>query len=205
MHVRRVLVPLVVLALALALFLWRGCGEGPVVDLASDVAACAANLREIHAGLVVRSLLTKQPPQDSGIAFFASLIASGEWEDTPENRARLTCPGPNAEPVPEGTDYRDLAALTPASSAYAGRDTIEFPLSRFPSGGAEIEPLIACDGARGLNHEGCLNVLYSDGSVVTFTLEQEIARGRLPPDASTIQVGKGSPIPDLGKLVGDRP
>jgi hypothetical protein len=102
--------------------------------------------------------------------------------------------------VRAGVDYRQVAALTGADSAYAARDTAAFPLAKFPSGGPEIEPLVACDNARGMNHAGCMNVLYSDGSVRTLSLAEEIDSGRLPEGTTTIPVGRNSPIPDLRKL-----
>lgn len=200
---RRVVVVLLVVTVAAAIFLWPGYGERPIVDLASDVSKCAANLRQIYGGFVVHYSRTKELPKEAGVRFLASLVASGALEDTPAYRERLTCPGPGAEPVRKDVHYKELATLTGADSAYAGRDAVNFPLAKFPSGGSELEPLAACDNARGMNHDGCMNVLYSDGSVVTFSLADEIQRGRLPADAKTIPVGKDSPIPDLRKLSQD--
>ena len=200
---RRVLVPLAVVALACLLWFWPSMGDDPRPDFGSDVEACKQNLTAIHDGLLRYRERFGRAPQGSGVAFFAELIASGVWEDTPENRARLTCPGKNAAPVPEGTDYADLDSLTGASSAYAGRNSAEFPLLKFPAGGAELEALVACDGSRGMNHDGVLNVLRSDGSIATLSVEQELERGRIPPGSTAIPVGKGSPIPELTKLTGD--
>lgn len=202
MAARRVLVPSAVLALALVLFFWRDCGGHAVVELSDDVQECASNLRRIYAGLglYARRQSEHPAPQESGVRFLGALIASGALEDTPENRACLTCPGPGAEAVREGVDYRALETLTAADSAYAARDMAAFPLGKFPSGGSELEPLVACDNAHGLNHDGCMNVLYSDGSVVTISLAQELERGHLPAGAATIPVGKDSPIADLKKL-----
>jgi hypothetical protein len=197
---RRVLVPLAVVVLAAALWFWPAPGEGPVVDVPSDVNECAANLRHVYAALLRYGGSEKRVPAESGVRFLAALIASGALEDAPESRARLTCPGPRAEPVRAGADYRAPAGLTAADSAYAARDALAHPLAKFPAGGAELEALVACDNARGLNHEGCMNVLYSDGSVRTLLLAQEIERGHLPAGATTISVGKDSPIPDLRKL-----
>jgi len=120
---RRVLVPLAVVALAAALFLWHGGGDdAPVYDVPSDVAACAANLREIYGGLILYSVREKHAPPQSGVRFLGALLASGALEDTPANRARLTCPGKGAEAVRAGLDYRALDTLTEADSAYAARD-----------------------------------------------------------------------------------
>lgn len=205
MPARRVLVPLVVVLLAALLYFWRGFGGAPIVDLSSDVNECCANLRQIYTGLVLYGLREKHAPTEAGVRFLGVLIASDVLEDTPTNRAFLTCPGADAEAVPEDVDYRNLAALTGVAPAYAARDTRAFPLAKFPSGGAELEPLVACDNARGLNHDGCMNVLYSDGSVVTLFLKEEIERGHLPAGATTIPVGRDSPIPELRKLTLDLP
>jgi hypothetical protein len=199
----RLLVPLLVLGLAAALYFWPGFRAEPIVEVPDDVNACARNLREIYKGLLLLGVREKHPPTRSGVALLGDLIASGALEDTPANRAHLTCPGPGAAPVRADVDYRALETLTEADSAYAARDVEAFPLAKFPSGGPELEPLVACDNADGLNHAGCTNVLYSDGTVVTLLLAQEIERGHVPADAKTIKVGKGSPIADLRKLTQD--
>jgi hypothetical protein len=105
--------------------------------------------------------------------------------------------------VPADTDYADLASLTAASSAYAGRDNAQAPLGDFPAGGDALEPLVACDDALGMNHAGVLNVLYSDGTVRTIELAREIERGTLPASTTNVPVGPGSPLVELRKLVGD--
>jgi hypothetical protein len=198
-----VLVPLVAVATLLALLYWPRGGPGPRHDVQSDVTECAARLRRLHAALVKLGTRVQGVPPGSGTAFLAGPLALGAVDDSPANRAMLTCPGPGAQPVPAGTDWTDLAALGPASSAYAGRDQVAAPLPRFPSGGSEVEVLAACDNAVGMNHDGCMNVLYSDGTVVLLRLADEIAAGRLPPDATRIPVGPGSPLADLARLVGD--
>ena len=196
MSVRRVLVPLAVVALAAALFFWRGGSGGPTYDVAGDVAECAARLRTIHGALLEYARKEGQPPPRSGVAFLGALFAAGLVQDA----ETLTCPGRFAGAVHPGVDYRLLDALGDEDSAYAGRDMVAHPLAKFPAGGSELEPIAACDNASGLNHDGCMNVLFSDGSVVTLTLAQEIELGHLPPDATNIQVGPESPIASLRKL-----
>jgi hypothetical protein len=192
MAARHVLVPLGVVAIALAILLWRDGEEAPVVDLPDDVRACASNLRAIHAALGEHVRDHGSVPQVAGPALLGALLASGALADP----AVLACPGPGAEPVsgPSGAD------LSSAGTGYAARDARTHPLAKFPAGGAELEPVAACDNARGLNHDGCMNVLYSDGSVVTLTLAHEIASGRLAEGATTIPVGPLSTHPDLVKL-----
>jgi len=208
--VRRLLIVLVVLALALWLALGRGEDEGePVVELGRDVNECLANLRHVYAGFLrcahdpaSQALPAgERLPRRSGVAVLGALVAGGHL--SADERARLTCPGPGAARVDPAVDYRAVEALTGADSGYAVRDLVAFPLPRFPAGGSASEALAACDNARGLNHAGCMNVLYTDGSVRTFTLAQEIERGTLPPGTRTIPVGPGSPLPELRVLSPD--
>jgi hypothetical protein len=201
--VRRVFVLLLVLGLAAGLYLWSPGSEDPVFDAPLSVRECAENLRAIHAGLLEYQRRHGSLPERAGTAFLGALIADGVWLDTPGTRARLTCPGAHAEPVLADVDFRTPGALSLADSAYAVRDFAAHPLAKFPSGGAELEPLIGCDNARGSNHDGCTNLLYTDGSVKTFTLAQEIERGTLAPGAEAIPVGPDSPLPDLRKLLAD--
>lgn len=201
---RQVLVPLLVLAVALGLWLWP-LDDGAVVELPDDVAACSENLRAVYAGLVEYERRFGHAPEEPGVRFLATLIASGVWEDTPANRARLTCPGPGAGAVRADVRYGELGSLDEEDSAYAARDTARFPLTKFPSGGAELEPIAACDNARASNHDGCVNLLRSDGSVVTLELARLLDAGTLAVGTDTIPVGPTSPQPELAKLAGDRP
>ncbi len=180
MPTRRILVPLVVLALAAALWLWSP-GEAPVLRVSAGTSACMQRLREVYAGITLFQERAGHAPSAAEGDFLQALIASGAWADTPENRERLRCPG--------------------TESAYARRDTLAFPLARFPSGGAELEPLAACDGGARLPHAEGVNVLYSDGSVRTLLTQHEVELGHLAPGATRIPVGPQSPVPDLRKLI----
>jgi len=196
MPARRVLVPLAVVGLALALWFWPRRGDDPRHDFGSDVRECTQNLRTIYAGLVKHHELHGGVPQGSGAAFVLELLRDAIPDD-PEHRRALTCPGPGAQPMPAELD---LANPTPGSTAYAGRDMARFPLAKFPSGGDELEPLVACDDSQGWNHDGVVNVLYSDGSVVTLSLERLLEQGRVPPGTTALPVGPASPLDDLRKL-----
>jgi len=202
---RRHAVPIGVAVLALGLIWWTRDADdgGPVVELDTDVLDCRDNLLAIYDGLRVLSEREGQPPNNTGVAFFAELVSSGVWANDAESAGRLTCPGPGALPAPAETDYTDLPGLTPRSSAYAGRDSLNHPLSKFPSGGPEVEVLIACDNAAGSNHEGALNVLYSDRTVRTFELEKLLAAERVPAESDRILVGPDSPLEELRVLLAD--
>ena len=193
-----------VLAAGLTLLWWtRGSGDDPAHDVADDVRACKANLQEIYRGLRDYRDRFGHAPEGSGVAFFGALIADGVWENRHAEVQRLTCPGPGAQAVPPGTSFADLAALTAASSAYAGRDIQNHALPKFPAGGSEIQTLAACDNANGMNHARAMNVLLSDGTVKTYVLAQLVEQGRLPAEATTIPVGPDSPLEDLWVLVAD--
>jgi hypothetical protein len=196
MRARRVLVPLAVVGLALALWFWPQRGDDPRHDFGDDVRRCTQNLRTLYAGLVEHHRLHGSVPQRSGAGFVLALLGDGLPDDA-EHRRALTCPGPGAQPMPA---QLDLANPTADSTAYAGRDMARFPLAKFPAGGAELEPIAACDDAQGWNHERVANVLYSDGSVVTLSLERLIEQGRVPADTTTLPVGPASPLEDLRKL-----
>ena len=181
---RRVLVVAAVLGLAAALFLWRSGGDEAVLDAPGDVRACAENLRAIYAGLREYHERSGHLPEARGASFLAALVAEGVWPDTRASRARLACPGSQG-------------------SAYAVRDFGAFPMAKFPAGGSELEPLVGCANRRGLDHDGCTNVLYTDGTVLTLELAQEIERGHLPAGARTMVLGPEATIPDLRKLTAE--
>jgi hypothetical protein len=169
-------------------------------DVPTDVQTCKRHMLTIYKGLLELHKQTGELPRGPGPTSIAGLIGSGIWENTKANRELLTCPGPRAQPLPADIDFTDTASLGDESSAYACRNQADFPLSKFPDGGASNEPILSCDNAAGMNHEGVMNVLYSDGSIVTLHLDQEIGRGRVPAGSTTIVVGKDSPIDDLKKL-----
>ena len=201
---RKKVVPLGVAALVLGLFWWSsGSEQSPLHEVESDVRSCKENLRAIYTGLCTYRDRVGHAPEQGGVGFIAELIASGTWEDSPESRALLTCTGPGAIPVPPGTDYTNIESLSPEASAYTAVDTTRQPVTKFPSGGPEQRAIVACDNATGMNHEGILNVLYSDGSVKTFSLERLITQGILEPGTQTIPVGSESPLEELRALVAE--
>lgn len=194
--------------LALALFApaLAGCSssEDPRLAVPDDVALCREHLRAIHAGLALYARTLGRPPQASGVALLGDLLASGVWSDTPEHRALLTCPGPNAELAPPDTDLAKLDTLSDKSSAYAARDVRSFPFATYPAGGPDSVAVCACDNVEGsMNHPGLLNVLYSDGSIRTYVLAEMVERGQLAPGTTVVTVGPDSPIPDLRALTVD--
>lgn len=198
--------PLASLALAaLAAAGLGACGDDdPRLAVADDVELCKEHLSAIHAGLCAYTQEVGRPPQSSGVALLAELIASGVWKDTPENRALLTCPGPNAELAPPDTDFLKVDRLSDASSAYAARNTRTLPFADYPEGGPALAPVAACDNVGGsMNHPGLMNVLYSDGSIRTYVLSELIERGKLPPGTTLLVPGPDSALEELRVLTVD--
>lgn len=178
-----------------------GAAESPVVVFDSDVDSCRARLKNIYDAMRAMKDEQKVVPSAPGVGFFAQLISEGQWEDIPETRALLSCPGVNVPAIDFSTSFADLDALTGTHSAYAGRDTVNHPLAAFPTRGTE--PLMACDNAAGMNHDGVMNVLYADGSIKTYVVEQEREKGTLGPEESIFWIGPNAQLEDLRKLTLD--
>src|SRR6185503_17199024 len=99
------------------------------------------------------------------------------WENTKTSAQKLTCPGVDIGGLAIGQIddpeqwFANLDSIDGDYSSYAGRDTKNFPLRKFPGSGKE--PLVADDNVgdpdQG-NHRTTTNVLYADGSVGTFEL-----------------------------------
>jgi hypothetical protein len=180
-----------------ALWAAPGCGgEEPRLELGSGVERCRQQLRRIYAGLKDYERLKGHAPAQGGVRFFAALIAEGVWTGTADNAACLSCPGVRDEELglagaSAAERFGDLARVTGASSAYAGRDLARWPLASVEGPGSE--PLIACDNHLGPNHGNLTNVLCADGSVVTLELDRLQQQGLLPPHADRVPIGPDAP------------
>jgi prepilin-type N-terminal cleavage/methylation domain-containing protein/prepilin-type processing-associated H-X9-DG protein len=173
----------------------------------SRVTACSANLRQIYNGMLVYETNFKRIPDQSGVRFFASLIAKGAMEKTKPNCERLTCPAIDKSALAIGTMdwedwWSDLERIDGTYSAYAGRDLKNHPLRKGIHGSGR-EPLVGDDNDPELNHRTTTNVLYADGSVQTFEFVELQEQGTVTPDETTLVVGPDSPVPDLQKLTLD--
>jgi len=188
---RRWLVPGAVLALLAVLFWWtQGEGPSPRHEVGSDVRLCKQRLRAIYAGLLAQKQRLGEQPMPTGEAFLSGLIEAGIWEDTPESRACLACPGPFAPSLEGGSGV-----------GYVVGDFEALGLGEFPSGGIYLRAIVACPSKPELSHQGLLNVLYNDGSVKTLELERLIEQGRLPAGSLSIPLGAQSPIEELRVLL----
>ena len=192
-------------SLSLLCLLLVACGEdGPQLEVSSDAERCKDHLLAIHEGLVEYGRRTGRAPQSSGVAALGELFSSGVWPLDDEHRAHLRCPGPNAHAVPADTRYDLLEGLSAEHSSYAARNMRAHPLETYPIGGRDVAAMVACDNAGPTsNHEGVTNVLYTDGSIRTFVVEELIAAGTLPAGTSKLVVGPDSPIESLRVLATD--
>jgi prepilin-type N-terminal cleavage/methylation domain-containing protein/prepilin-type processing-associated H-X9-DG protein len=170
---------------------------------AAEVTGCRKNMTEIHTGLLSYKTKFKRLPkkENSGVRFFAVLVASKTWEDTQTSSEKLTCPGVDYSALDVGDLpmeewYTDLELIDGGYSAYAGRDLQNFPLRSI--GGKDV--LVADDNDPSMNHRSTTNVLYGDGSVrgiEIFTLQEE---GLLDREEDYLSVGPESPVDKLQVL-----
>ena len=195
----------------------------PQVTAAVDsakVTACRKNMQEIYSGLLQYQMKNKTKdciPTQSGVKFFATLIADGVWENTEPNAKKLTCPGVaigqlRLNDIDDAQEwFMHLDNVDGGYSAYAGRDQ-NAPtgkaakgkdagcgrIGQVPGSGKQI--LVAddnCSKPGEGNHKSATVVLYADGTTGTFELLELHKNGTLPADDHVLSVGPDSPIDAL--------
>jgi prepilin-type N-terminal cleavage/methylation domain-containing protein len=169
----------------------------------AKVSACQQNLRQTYSGFLEFNRKYQTVPNESGVKFFAQLIADKAMQNTKMNSERLKCPAIDVNSLTIGQLpwehwWDDLDQIDGSYSSYAGRDVKEFPLRKFPGNGKE--PLMGDDNDPDMNHETTTNVLYTDGSVQSYELVTLAKEGTIGPDEEVLLVGPSSPVPDLRKL-----
>ncbi|MCB9916743.1 MAG: prepilin-type N-terminal cleavage/methylation domain-containing protein [Planctomycetes bacterium] len=171
------------------------------------VTACQANLSNIYKGLLLYETKFKGLPKkdNSGVKFFAVLIASKTWENTEQNAKTLTCPGVDQSVLelgnlPPEEWFADLSVVDGGYSTYAGRDTMNYPLRGLKSG---KDALVADDNDGAMNHRTTTNVLFADGSVKPYELYTLSEEGVLDPEEELLLVGPESPVEALQTLTLD--
>lgn len=171
----------------------------------AKVTACKANLGEIYKGMITFKSKFDRAPNESGVKFFAELIASEVWENAPAAAKKLTCPSVETTALAglAGKEplewFKDLNSVDADCSAYAGRNCKEFPLRRFPPGATEA--LIADDNDPEMNHAGGSTcVLMGDGTVQEYTLYDLKKKGVVGEEETILLIGPDSPVPELQKL-----
>src|SRR5262245_56877954 len=131
----------------------------------AEVKGCAGNLRQIGSSLLIYRSKYGGLPAQSGVRFFADVIARGAIENTKANAEKLTCPAINKGALAIGTLpweqwWMDLDLLNGSYSAYAGRDMKNHPIRQLTASGNE--PLVGDDNDPEMNHHTTTNVLYAD-------------------------------------------
>lgn len=174
----------------------------------AQVTACQANLREIGKGLVQYNGIKQRWPRKEGVKFFAALVADGIWEDTETSTKTLSCPGvksevltPSMDGLPLADWYTDLSRIDGSWSAYAGRDTRNYPLRKFPTSGKKV--LVADDNDPESNHRMMTNVLYGDWAVRGIDIFEERSEGRADEEQEFVIVGPDARREELRALTLD--
>ncbi|TDJ72031.1 MAG: prepilin-type N-terminal cleavage/methylation domain-containing protein [Planctomycetota bacterium] len=170
----------------------------------ANVTACKANMGAINQALLMYHMKYKRMPRESGVGFFAALIADKVWESTPTTARRLTCPGveieslPGIAGIPEEEWYIDRDLIDGSYSAYAGRNMQEYAFRKFPISG--MQALVADDNDPEGNHRTATVVLWGDGSAREYQLVEAEQDGLIDREAEFIIVGPESPIEALQRL-----
>lgn len=187
----------------------------------AKVLACKKNLQEIYKGLVDYQIHNKTKdciPTQSGVKFFAALIADGVWENTEAAGKKLSCPGVaigqlRLAEIDDSTQwFKNLDSIDGDYSAYAGRDqNAPGPgkggkgkgdqcgrIGQLPGSGKQI--LIAddnCSKPGEPNHKSSTCVLFASGDVSTFELMELHNSGQLAKEEEILPVGPDSPVEPL--------
>jgi prepilin-type N-terminal cleavage/methylation domain-containing protein/prepilin-type processing-associated H-X9-DG protein len=168
------------------------------------VTKCKDNLNQVGQALALyRERNKSRWPTESGIRFLLTLHRHKEI--TGRGADIFLCPGTsdindNGVSGEIGSAYDDWASISSDSISYAGRDAGAYPI-RGSNEGNEV--LAADDNEFGPNHKTITNILYADGSVVSFDLpiEGEQILLEFPEYAETgLPVGPASPLPALQVL-----
>jgi prepilin-type N-terminal cleavage/methylation domain-containing protein len=182
------------------------------------VLSCKKNMQEIYNGLVQYQIHNKTKdciPTESGVKFFAAIIADGVWENTEAAGKKLTCPGVAIGQLSGLADsepkdwFMHLDSIDGEYSAYAGRDQSAAAsksgkadqcgrIGQLPASGKQI--LVAddnCSKPGEGNHKSTTVVLYADSTVSTFETMELHKNGTLAADEQVLHVGPDSPIEAL--------
>jgi prepilin-type N-terminal cleavage/methylation domain-containing protein len=167
----------------------------------AKISASRKNLSEIYNGVQLYETKFGRLPNDPGVKFFACLIYKGVWENTPTSARKLTCPGVDIgalsiADLPEEEWFSDADVIDGSYSAYAGRDTKQFPL-RKRSG---KDAWVATDNDPEMNFRTTTLMLMGDGAVEQLEIATLIEEGVLDEGETYLEVGPGSPHEELRKL-----
>lgn len=176
----------------------------PEVIDRGNVTACKANMKEIGGALLEYHMKYKKMPSESGAAFIGAIIADKVWESTPTTAKKLTCPAIQTDSLigiadlPPEEWYVDRELTDGTYTAYAGRDTRNYPFRKFPLSGKEA--VVADDNDPDGNHRTATVVLWGDNSVGEYELVELQKEGVVGEDEEWLVVGPDSPVEPLRKL-----
>lgn len=170
---------------------------------AAKVTACKKNMQEIWNGMMIYHGKYNRVPTESGARFLGVLVSRGALDNSEDAVRKLTCPAVDLGALTIGDLdpeewFSDLEVVDGTFTAYAGRNTEDYPLRKFPGSGKEA--LVADDNDPEMNHRTTTVVLYLDGHVGTFELKEEQENGNVGEDEDVLIVGPESPIEALQKL-----
>jgi prepilin-type N-terminal cleavage/methylation domain-containing protein len=168
------------------------------------VTACRSSLSTIGQGLLSYQTKFKKMPTHDGALFFCCLITEGVWENTEQNAKRLTCPEVPYEALDGLRDrepeewFTDNDEIDGTFSAYAGRNTRDYPFRRRTLSGKEV--LVADDNDGGANHPTTTLALMGDYSVREYEIVDLQNRNLVDEEVEILDVGPNSPLEELQKL-----
>ncbi|WP_145066476.1 type II secretion system protein [Engelhardtia mirabilis] len=167
----------------------------------AKITGSRKNLMDIYGGTVAYEGRFDRLPSDSGVKFFACLIYKGVWENTPASARKLTCPGVDLGALTIGELdeeewFSDPDMIDGSYSAYAGRDTKQFPIRNRRG----TEAWVATDNDPEMNFRTTTLMLRGDGSVDRLETATLIEEGVLTEGEEYLAVGPDSPHEMLRKL-----
>jgi len=167
----------------------------------AKITGSRKNLQDIYGGMLGYEIRYSRLPSDSGVRFFACLIYKGVWENTPASARKMTCPGVDigalsVGDLPPEEWFADKDMIDGSYSAYAGRDTKQFPIRKLSGKDAWI----ATDNDPEMNFRTTTLMLRGDGSVDRLEISTLVDEGILTLGEEYLAVGPDSPHEMLRKL-----
>ncbi|MDA1266293.1 MAG: type II secretion system protein [Planctomycetota bacterium] len=173
-----------------------------------NVTACRANMKSIAEGLTIyKSNNQMEWPEHSGALFFCCLISEGTWENTAQNREKLSCPevsknNLDLRNLDEEEWYRDSEDINGARTAYAGWDWDSEGKPNLGKSGSGKLIIVSDDNddSGGMNHAGTTVYLAGDLTVRAFEMTKLRKDGDIDEEDEVLYVGPESQLDILKRL-----